>query len=223
MKLCLGLIARNEEKMLSLLLPNLSKAFEQEIIAIDYGSTDKTEDILRKYCKTTIKMERPDNFGEAKTNLIEFAEEAGYDWIYVIDADETFDTRWVDIIKKTVQENEFDLYYNPRLNYLDVNTVDASVSSYPDLQARLFKLNVGYHYRNPRHCILYKNNDEQSCWELQYGAVLPMYLIHLKGLRGKEENIKSIFEREINPNFKIEDVVMVSCKSPLKLEVGVVK
>jgi len=177
-------------------LPDLSVYFKGEVVAIDYGSTDKTNEILNKYCKVVKTMPWPNNFGEAKTNVIKLAEENGYDWMFLIDADETIDLTLVDKIKMCIEENPYDVYYMPRFSYTSPGIIDARISNFPDLQARLFKLNVGYHYRNIRHCILCKGNDTACAWELNYGAVIPITIMHYKGYKGVEERLRADTDRK---------------------------
>ena len=194
--LCLGLIATNEEPMLSRFLPDLSKAFKGDVVAIDYGSIDKTNEIFNKHSKVAIKRDWPNDFGKAKTELCKLAEDSGYDWLFLIDADETIDLTLVDKIKQCIEENPYDVYYMPRFSYVSPGVIDGSIGNYPDLQARLFKLNVGYHYRNIRHCILCKGDDTACAWELNYGAVIPVTIMHFKGYKGAEERLKADADRK---------------------------
>lgn len=222
MRICIGYIATNEEEMLRNFLPKIRKEFE--VVAIDYESTDKTKSVFRENRCHVKTMKWPNHFGEAKNNLINFATEKGYDWIFVLDADEIIDPKWAKQIERVINDNPYEVYYLPRLNFGGSSVIEASVDVFPDLQARLFKLNVGYHYRNPTHCQLYKNKEEKCAWELKDGCVLPMYLLHFKGLKSKEFNLRSLAQRDsMQSGEKLKDYKKYKLGGmvrPLKFEVN---
>jgi len=226
MKLAIGYIATNEELMLKKFLPEISKAVNKNIVAIDYNSTDSTRELFEKYGKAVKTMEWTRHFGEAKTNLIKLAEEQEYDWLFVLDADETFDVRKIKNIINCIKQNDYDCYFFPRVNYAGIGIIDGNIQSFPDLQARLFKLNIGYHYRNVVHCLLYKGDDEQCAWELNYGAIIPIFLEHFKGLKSEIDNIISVAEREsmaegnseIKEISQVKDTILEKTNKPLIIE-----
>lgn len=227
MKLCLGIIATNEEYVLEKFLPDLSVAFGGEVVAIDYGSTDRTREIFDKYCKRVMTTTWTRNFGEAKTNLIKLAEGCGYGWIFLLDADEMIDLHYVSLIWECIEKNQYDVYYLPRFSYISPGILDGEIDHFPDLQARLFKLNVGYHYRNVRHCILCKGDDTACAWELKYGAVIPVTIFHYKGYKSEDDRKLSAADREAavaglppvtNIN-QVKEVDMEKTNRPLKINI----
>lgn len=209
-----GIIAKNEEAMLSKLLPLIKEDFPH-ILAIDYGSTDKTRIILDSFCDHVETMDWPNSFGEAKTNLIKMAEKDGYDWLFVLDADECMAEGTFFKIVDAINRNKYDVYYMPRINFIDRGIINGEISANPDLQARLFKLNIGYHYRNVVHCILYKGDDTQCAWELNYGAVLPYHIQHFKGLKTDKENRRSIAERYTMETGRKKNIKLVGSGRPV--------
>lgn len=195
MRFCLGLAATNEEKMLERFLPGLSEAFNGNVVAIDYGSSDRTAEILQKYCEKSNTMEWPRNFGEAKTNVIKLAEALSYDWMFLIDADETIKTEDVEVMRNCIETNNYDMYFMPRLHFRDENFIEGHLDRFPDMQARLFKLNMGYCYKNVRHCSLFNEADTLTAWELKRGPVLPIFIRHYKMTEPKESQMLDEIKR----------------------------
>jgi len=189
MKLCLGLMATNEETMLSRFLPDLSKAFDGEVVAINYGSTDGTKKILDENCKFVKTMEWPRNFGQAKTNVIKLAEESDYEWMFFIDADETVKSEDIQIIKDCIESNTYEMYFMPRIHFRSDNVIEGHLDRFPDMQARLFRLNMGFYYQNVRHCSLYRESKPLTCWEEKEGPVIPVFIRHYKMAEPKESQM----------------------------------
>ena len=106
------IIARNEEKMIGEALDSLS--FCDEIIVIDNGSTDKTQEIAEKKGAKIYELQTNDfsqlrNFGLSK---------AEGDWVLYLDSDERIDDDLKNSIKKTVSEDsKFSAFTLKRKNY----------------------------------------------------------------------------------------------------------
>lgn len=220
MKLCLGLIATNEEVMLLRHLPKLSGYFEGEVVAVDYGSTDNTNKILTKYCKYVHKDIWPDDFGKAKTNLINLAERAGYDWMFLLDADEFITAKDLKIVKYCIENNDYESYCVARVHYYKEDIICAGSEEFPDPQARIFKLNCGYHYRSPRHCSLYKGNNTKSVWEIGEFAWIPIYIQHYRMLKPKKELIAAATKRSTMQGPVEKSGLETEARVPLKIKNG---
>lgn len=82
------LIVKNEEKVLKRCLDCI-KAFADEIIIVDTGSTDNTKQIARKYTDKIYDFTWINDFSAARN---ESFSKATMDYIYVADADEAIDT-----------------------------------------------------------------------------------------------------------------------------------
>ncbi|MGM0422380.1 MAG: glycosyltransferase family 2 protein [Pseudomonadota bacterium] len=97
------IITKNEEQNLSRLLPLLSDF--NEVVIVDCGSTDKTEDIARQH--DNVRFMHQDWLGFAAQK--EFAKnQCRNDWVLNLDADETFDDAFIKDIEKTVQADKAD-------------------------------------------------------------------------------------------------------------------
>jgi len=83
MKLSVAMITRNEERILETTLKSVMD-FADEIVIVDSGSTDRTEEIAKKY---SVKFYKEDwkGYGLQKNSAIE---KCSGDWILNIDADE---------------------------------------------------------------------------------------------------------------------------------------
>ena len=82
-KLSLYIIAMNEEKRIARTLES-AKNLVDEIVVVDSGSTDRTEEISRSYGARVIFHE-----WESVGHQVKFAEEqCKYDWVLRLDADE---------------------------------------------------------------------------------------------------------------------------------------
>lgn len=83
LKLSATIITRNEEKNLSDCLASLD--FADEIIVVDSGSTDRTEEICRAHPKVSFFHNEWNGYGKQKNAA---ADLASHDWILNLDADE---------------------------------------------------------------------------------------------------------------------------------------
>lgn len=84
------MIAYNEEDSIGKTLKNISAIADEIIVGIDENTTDRTEDICRKYGAKTFRIDSPlkQGFDAARNDTIK---EATMDWILWIDADETME------------------------------------------------------------------------------------------------------------------------------------
>lgn len=193
-KIALGIIATNEELPLSKFLPELSKAFNGEVIGIDYGSIDKTPELFKQYCKFTITETWPRDFSIAKNRLIQLAKDSGYDWLFILDADETLDSEKVPLLFQYAENDAYELYYLPRVSYVETGVIEANTRTFPDLQSRLFKLNSNFSYYFHVHTQLVK--DGVNVYESNVGAVIPnIFIYHHANLKGPKSVLLKVVER----------------------------
>lgn len=97
------IITKNEEQNLKRLLPLLSDF--NEVVIVDCGSTDKTEDIAGQH--DNVRFMHQDWLGFAAQK--EFAKnQCRNGWVLNLDADETFDDVFIKDIEKTVQADKAD-------------------------------------------------------------------------------------------------------------------
>ncbi|MBC8066378.1 MAG: glycosyltransferase [Chlorobia bacterium] len=83
----LCMIVRNEQRVIRACLESAIPFFK-EIIVVDTGSTDGTQDICRELGANVYEIEWPDSFGEARNESLKHAKGS---WIFWIDADDTLD------------------------------------------------------------------------------------------------------------------------------------
>src|SRR3989344_3816517 len=137
-KLSVVISAFNEERKIADCLSSVK--FADEIILIDNTSTDKTQEVSKKFTsKIFIRPNNPmlnvnKNFGFAKTTG---------DWILSLDADEEVSKELADeiktLIKKNPKENGF---WIPRKNFTFGKWTEHA-GWYPDHQLRLFRKDKG--------------------------------------------------------------------------------
>jgi glycosyltransferase involved in cell wall biosynthesis len=151
MKIALGIIVRNQREFLEKTLPTYSFSFEHRF-AVDFFSDDYTREILDQFGFVVHRQEWPNNFATARNILIQCAEEAGMDYLIMLDADEALDRNQV--IKLQKYAHDFDAIVMPRIEFVqDTDHFDDHL--FPDFQLRAFKLNKGYHYKNKIHEMLH--------------------------------------------------------------------
>jgi len=127
-------ITLNEEKNLPRLLGSLS-GLADEIVVVDAGSTDRTEQIAREHGAVFLKRTWT-NYAEQKNFA---AASAGNDWIFSLDADEELSGE----LKKSLEEwkklrAEFSVYEMARRAWYLGGWIKHS-GWYPDFQRRLYR------------------------------------------------------------------------------------
>lgn len=140
-KLSIVISAYNEENKIEACLK--SAGFADEIIVVNNSSTDKTEEIARKYTKNIYKQENNPLAIDLQKNF-GFSKATG-DWILSLDADEEVSKELADEIKKALenpQSKNINGFWIPRKNYIFGKWIEHS-GWYPDLQLRLFRKGKG--------------------------------------------------------------------------------
>ena len=127
------IITQNEQDNIEACLESVKWA--DEIIVVDSGSTDKTEEICRKYTDKFYIKDWP-GFGIQKQRALELV---SHEWVMSIDADERITPELRDeIIRKITHDSNIAGYLIPRLsNYLGKDIYHAGW--YPDYTLRLVK------------------------------------------------------------------------------------
>lgn len=133
-RLTVCVITKNEEKHLARALQSVAGVAD-EIVVVDCGSTDRTQEIARE-CAATVFYRAWTNFGDQKNYA---AAQATNDWIFTLDADETLsDELRTTLLEWKSQEPRFAVYEVSRLAWYIDGWVRHS-GWYPDLQARLYR------------------------------------------------------------------------------------
>ena len=127
------IITKNEQDNIKNCLESVKWA--DEIIVVDSGSTDRTEEICRKYTDKFYVKDWP-GFGIQKQRALELA---SHKWVLSVDADERVTSELRDeIINKVAHNSNISGYLIPRLsNYLSKDIYHAGW--YPDYTLRLVK------------------------------------------------------------------------------------
>lgn len=145
MRISVAMITFNEEKVLETTL-NSVKDLVDEIVIVDSGSRDKTEEIAKKY-GAKFFVEPWKGYGAQKNSAIE---KCNGEWILNIDADEEISVELSKKIKDIIEKNEDNVYeinrqsvcFGKKLKY------GGWGSSYA---IRLFKKNSGKYNKNEVH------------------------------------------------------------------------
>ncbi|MDR3076443.1 MAG: glycosyltransferase family 2 protein [Synergistaceae bacterium] len=105
-KLSLYIITLNEERRLPLVLESV-KGLVDEIVVVDSGSTDGTEEIVRRYGGRFLRHE-----WESVGHQVKWAEEqCGHRWVLRLDADEVLSPDIAEEIKGIRKNGRHDAYY----------------------------------------------------------------------------------------------------------------
>ena len=129
------IIALNEEKLLSTCLKSLDWA--DEIIVIDTGSTDKTDQIAKKHKARVVEYTSGKSFSDWRNKGLK---EAKGDWVFYIDADETVSGALAKEIQRAINSSEYSWYAIPRSNIIFGREFRYG-GWWPDYVKRLFSKN----------------------------------------------------------------------------------
>lgn len=124
----------NSQKYLNEVLE--SAKFADEILVIDSGSTDKTEEICSKFNAKFIYQPWL-GFGKQKKFGVNLSQN---EWVFVLDSDEIITKNLKDEILKTLENPKFMAYKVARLNFFFGNAIK-KMGLYPDHSVRLFNKN----------------------------------------------------------------------------------
>ena len=146
MSLSVAIITLNEEKNLERTLESV-KEFADEIVIVDSGSSDRTEEIAKKY-NAKFYFQKWLGYGAQRNKAIELSTS---EWVLNIDADEEISKNLADKIKKIKAGiNEYDVY---KINFMSVcfNKKIKYGGWSNTYRIRLFKKNAGKFNTNNVH------------------------------------------------------------------------
>ncbi len=137
------MIVKNEEKMLPECLESI-RAWVDEIIIVDTGSTDRTIKIAEKYGAKILYQEWEGNFSKHRNYSIE---QATGDWVLIIDADERVVAQDVPELTKHLRSGEARVL---AVNVLNVGgKFEEQVTFLPSI--RLFRRDLNLRYEGIVH------------------------------------------------------------------------
>ena len=135
--LSVAIITHNEEKNIRDALESVKWAVE--IVVVESGSTDKTQEICREYTDKIYSFEWH-GFSEQKNRAVSFTTQP---WVFVLDADERVTVELKDeILNITKDKSSKDGYYLPRKNYFARRWIKHG-GWWPDYTLRLFRREKG--------------------------------------------------------------------------------
>lgn len=185
----LCMIVKNEENFLERCL-NSVKDFVDEIIIIDTGSKDRTEEIAKRFTNHVYRFEWCDDFSKARNESLKHAKK---DWILVLDADETISEEDMKRIREIIRDKDIDGYKLTQRNYSDsvagVSCKDDKYeesrgfkSYFPSMLVRLFR-NKGYRFQNKIHEVI-----EDSMESIGANVAVSGIPIHHKADKSKDRS-----------------------------------
>ncbi|EKE01169.1 MAG: Lipopolysaccharide core biosynthesis glycosyltransferase [uncultured bacterium] len=132
------IITKNEEKNIAACIDSV--LWVDEIIVLDCGSTDQTQEICRKYAPK-VKLRETDwpGFGEQKNRALALATS---DWILSVDADERVTPQLKQEILQKLDNPNYVAYKTPRLNYFLGKPIRYCYGDKSDAPIRLAKKNA---------------------------------------------------------------------------------
>ena len=133
-RLTVCIVAQNEEKNLPRVLRSVDGVAD-EIVVVDGGSTDRTQEIARQAGARVV--ERPFTDHADQKNYA--ASLAAHDWIFLLDADEELSDELKESVEKwKAREPEFFVYEMARLTWYLGAWIHHS-RWYPDWQRRIYR------------------------------------------------------------------------------------
>lgn len=100
----LCVITKNQEELLEACL-NVGRSIADEMIVVDFGSTDKTKEIAKKFTAKVYDAPWNKDFSAVRNLAITHA--TG-DWILMIDANETLPPRYLPMLRAFANDPDFD-------------------------------------------------------------------------------------------------------------------
>jgi len=134
LKLSVCILGLNEQENIFSCLKSVDSWAEEIIVGIDDRTTDKTEEVAKKYTNKVYLLPHKDMFHKNKQKVVDKARQP---WVLWLDADEKISEELKKEIENVVKK-EVDGYYIPRKNYI-FNKWMRHSGWYPDYQLRLWK------------------------------------------------------------------------------------
>ena len=173
--LSLCMIVKNESFFLRDCLRQAADHVD-EIIIVDTGSTDSTQEIAREFTENVFEFAWQDHFADARNYSLE---QANGEWIIVLDADEVIAPEHWSEIKELIAATDKDAFFLTQRNYsiepmeeawLPIPEKTLYTRHYkgylPNSIARLFRNREDIRYRGRVHEVVDRSLQE-GCWEVK--------------------------------------------------------
>jgi hypothetical protein len=160
MRVCLGMIARPVEELFVKCLGVVIDQFDGLVIVTSKNPTwrDGVTAMINPRCLDIFDdYVWKHDYGDARNQVIRHAEEIGYDWMFVLDPDESMLKEDCVTIRKYIELQGEECLIVPRYEFAD--DFDHFVPDlYPDAHPRAFQLKIGYHFEGTVHEPLWKGS-----------------------------------------------------------------
>lgn len=198
----LCMIVKNEENFLIKCLESV-KDLVSEIIIVDTGSTDKTQEICNDYKVKVYDFVWSESFSEARNFGIN---KATKEWILYIDADEEVVVKNIEELKNSLEIIDKNLYLVPIINYYGSSSPDPN-RSYLFASHRLFRNNKDFKFIGNIHEHLDKETLDKK--DLEEIEIISCIEIHHYGYmdsvvqdkKKSERNLKLLKKEKKDPNY----------------------
>lgn len=137
------MIVKNESQHLANTLASIARQFD-DIVVVDTGSTDGTQEIARRYVGQVHHFEWINDFSAARNYSLSLAR---HDWVLVVDADEELADIDHAALAALLQANPQGIGQIDQVNHLNEN---GEISTVTDPATRLFRRSL-YHYQGTIH------------------------------------------------------------------------
>lgn len=149
--LSLCMIVKDEAHQIEACLSSVHTAVD-EIIVVDTGSTDGTQEICRRYGANVLEVPWENSFANARNIGLQAARG---EWILWMDADEQWQEDSQDELRQAVHASNGDAFFIKILHYRGSDKEQASAHfAYRSSQIRLFRNNKGFRFTRDIHDVL---------------------------------------------------------------------
>ncbi|TQK53828.1 glycosyl transferase family 2 [Brevibacillus sp. AG162] len=149
--LSLCMIVKDEADQIEACLSSVHMVVD-EIIVVDTGSTDGTQDICRKYGAKVLEIPWENSFAKARNAGLQVAKG---EWILWLDADEIVQEEKPGVLRQAVSASKGDAFFMKMIHYTGSQKEQASRhSAYRSGQIRLFRNKKGFRFVRDIHEVL---------------------------------------------------------------------
>lgn len=192
----LCMIVKNEEFFLEQCL-NSVKAFVDEIIIVDTGSTDRTKEIAARFTNKIYDFKWCDDFSAARNESLKHAT---CEWILVLDADEVIARKDHVRIRNLIADQGIEAYIFTQRNYFK-SSEDMTYGSFKGMKVRATGSEAGF---------VSSQGDDYSESKNTIGW-LPIPIVRLFR-KSKTVSFSGVVHEDVSPSIKGE---IVACDVPI--------
>ena len=114
MRVLIAIPVYNERKYVESVLDRV-KSYHRDILVIDDGSTDGTQDILPARRDIQLITHSPNQgYGQSLIDAFNYAHARGYDWVITMDCDEQHEPEMIPAFMREIESDRWDLISGSR-------------------------------------------------------------------------------------------------------------